>query len=68
MAAGTYFAAWSALSFLPVWASPTGETQINVPACADGSAISQEETQREQEVYVTFSMSCGKLSAKPEIT
>lgn len=68
MAAGTDLASRAVLSTLSVWASPTGGTRINVPACADGSAISQAEIHREQEVYVTFSTSCGKLSARLKIT
>lgn len=68
MTAGTEIATRTVLSTLSVWAPPTGGTRINVPVCADGSTISQAETHREQEVYVTFSTSCGKLSARPKIT
>lgn len=67
MAAGTDLATRYVLSAPSLWASPTGETRIRVPACADGSATSQAETHRGQEVQVTLNTSCGKLSARPKI-
>ena len=67
-AAGTALAARSVLSTLSAWASPTRESRIPVPACADGSAVSHTGTHREEEAHVTFSMSCGKVSARLKMT
>lgn len=61
--AGIYLETWSGLTVLPaILGFSHGKTQTSVPMCADGSVILHEETHRVQEVSVTFSLSCGKLS------